>query len=93
MSLDQSSRCGSYRQTVADATTAVEAAGHKNYGGRFYDPRKRGAYVTLVGGYSNAQYEDMVVVQPNATTSKGGPSGAFCAEISAIVEANRNENE
>jgi hypothetical protein len=80
-------------QTIDQAIEAIVAAGHKPYGTgsavRFYDPRKRGAYVTLDGGYRDAEFSDYVEAKPNASSSKGGPSGEFCAQIRKILEAQR----
>ena len=77
-------------QTIDQAAAALVAAGHKNYNGKFYDPRKRGAYVTLESGYCNAQFTDYVLAS-SASQSKGGPSGTFVAEVQKILEANRAE--
>ena len=76
-------------QTIEQAAAAIEAAGHKNFGGKYYDPRKRGAYVTLKAGYCDRDFADYVLAIENASTKKGGPSGAFCAEIRQILEADR----
>ena len=77
-------------QTAEQAITALEAAGYKHFGGgRFFDPRKRGADVTLSGRFSNAEFDAMVMAEENASTKKGGPTGAFCAEIRTVLENNR----
>lgn len=75
-------------QTIARAAAAIEAAGHTNYNGKFYDPRKRGSFVELDGGYSNREFADYVEIKC-LSQKKGGPSGAFCAEIRNILEADR----
>ena len=76
-------------QTIEQAVAAIEAAGHKQYGrseAKFYDPRKRGAYITLDDGYCNAEFDSYPDIQLG-----GKPSGAFCAEIRSILEANRKQ--
>ena len=80
-------------QTIEQAIEAIVAAGYKPYGSgdsvKFYDPRKRGAYITLDGGYCNTEFAYFVQAVPNASSAKGGPSGAFCAEIRQVLDAQR----
>jgi hypothetical protein len=76
-------------QTIEQAEAAIVAAGHKSYGGKFYDPRKRGAYVELRAGYCDKEFDDFVLAVENASVKKGGPSGAFCCEIRNILDADR----
>ena len=79
-------------QTIEQAIAAIEAAGHKAYGYgedvKFYDPRKRGAFLQLNGGCCDKEFDNYYRITCSSTR-KGGPSGAFCAEITAILDAHR----
>ena len=75
-------------QTMEQAIAALESAGHRVFNGRVYDPRIRGAYATLEGGYCDADYSDYVLAESDSRR-KGGPTGAFRAEIREILEADR----
>ena len=77
-------------QTIDQAIAAIEDAGNKRYGrdeAKFYDPRKRGAYIVLDDGYSNADFGSY----PEIQTGDGKPSGAFCSEIREILESQRKQ--
>lgn len=81
-------------QTVAQAIEAIEAAGMlvNTIGGevRVYDPRRRGAYAVIDGGYCDATCEDYCLPeQPDKKTGKKS-SGEHQADIRRILLAARN---
>jgi hypothetical protein len=79
-------------QTIDQAIIALETAGFKSFGGgdsaKFFDPYKRGAFCTLVSGFSNAQFSDYVDTTQK-TMKKGGPSPVFVAKLQRVLEADR----
>ncbi len=79
-------------QTIGQAIRAIEAAGHRAFARtgtvRFYDPHERRAYLTIGDGYCDAEFENYCEVECKSY-HKGGPSGAFKAEIRKILEADR----
>jgi hypothetical protein len=80
-------------QTTNEAIQAIQDAGHKSHGTdeavKFFDPRKRGAYVILSGGYCDAEFGDYVIAERGQSAKKGGVSGAFLAEINDILNTHR----
>ena len=74
-------------ETIAEATAAIEAAGIKTYdahdGVRVYDPSKRGQYVILEDGYSDA--DGPMIVAEHRHSGPGKVSGSFKSQLREIL--------